>query len=116
MAAVINTKAKPGDIIAFCPDQLGPAVYRVGGATRRSYTMVTFPRGTGPQFVDWVDYAERRPCRPTPSLRRQAGGRGRDAPTASGWSGSRGTRPTAIKCEQIATALLLQPDSAGTTG
>ena len=28
VAAAINAQAKPGDIIAFCPDQLGPAVYR----------------------------------------------------------------------------------------
>ena len=28
MAAVIDAHAKPGDIIAFCPDQLGPSVYR----------------------------------------------------------------------------------------
>ena len=28
VAAAINAEAKPGDIIAFCPDQLGPAVYR----------------------------------------------------------------------------------------
>ena len=28
VAAAINTQAKPGDIIAFCPDQLGPSVYR----------------------------------------------------------------------------------------
>ena len=44
---MINAHAQPGDIIAFCPDQLGPAVYRVVDHPAR-YTMVTFPRGTGP--------------------------------------------------------------------
>ena len=57
VAAVINAQAKPGDIIALCPDQLGPAVYREIDDPGQ-YTMVTFPRGTGPQFVDWVNYAK----------------------------------------------------------
>jgi len=56
VAAVIDAHAKSGDVIAFCPDQLGPDVYRVIPHQTR-YTMVTFPRGTGPQFVDWVNYA-----------------------------------------------------------
>jgi len=56
VAAVINAHGQPGDIIAFCPDQLGPAVYRVIDHPS-DYDMVTFPRGTGPQFVDWVNYA-----------------------------------------------------------
>jgi hypothetical protein len=57
VTAVINAQARPGDIIAFCPDQLGPDVYRVIDRSSR-YSMVTFPRGTGPQFVDWVNYAK----------------------------------------------------------
>jgi hypothetical protein len=57
VAAVINAQAKPGDIVAFCPDQLGPSVYRVVDDQSR-YKMVTFPRGIGPQFVDWVNYAK----------------------------------------------------------
>jgi mannosyltransferase len=55
VAAVINARAHPGDVIAFCPDQLGPAVYRVTDTPSR-YRMTTFPRGTSPRFVDWVDY------------------------------------------------------------
>jgi hypothetical protein len=56
VAAAINAQAKPGDIIAFCPDQLGPAVYRQLDDPSQ-YDMITFPRRTGPQIVDWVDYA-----------------------------------------------------------
>jgi mannosyltransferase len=56
VAAVINAQAQPGDIVAYCPDQLGPDAYRVIAHPSR-YTMLTFPRGTGPQFVDWVNYA-----------------------------------------------------------
>ena len=57
VAAAINAEAKPGDIIAFCPDQLGPAVYRQIQDPSQ-YDMITFPRRTGPQIVDWVDYAK----------------------------------------------------------
>jgi mannosyltransferase len=57
VAAAINTQAKPGDIIAFCPDQLGPSVYRQIRDPSQ-YDMITFPRRTGPQIVDWVDYAD----------------------------------------------------------
>src|ERR1700728_3563379 len=56
VAVAINAQAKPGDIIAFCPDQLGPSVYRQIRDPSQ-YNMLTFPRRTGPQIVDWVDYA-----------------------------------------------------------
>jgi mannosyltransferase len=57
VAAVVNARAKPGDIVAYCPDQIGPAVYRVIDHGS-SYRQLTFPRRTSPQFVDWVDYTK----------------------------------------------------------
>ena len=54
VAAVLNAQAQPGDLVVYCPDQLGPAVdrlLRVPGLRQ-----ITFPRGIGPQRVDWVDY------------------------------------------------------------
>ena len=63
VAAALEAHARPGDVVAFCPDQLGPAVYRLteSGQTDRTgangrFRMVTYPRGTGPAFIDWVDY------------------------------------------------------------
>jgi len=56
VAAAIGATARPGDVIAYCPDQLGPAVARI--LPTDTYTQVTFPRGTGPTFIDWVDYAD----------------------------------------------------------
>jgi hypothetical protein len=44
-------------VIAFCPDQLGPSVYRQIDNPAQ-YDMLTFPRRTGPAIVDWVDYAD----------------------------------------------------------
>jgi mannosyltransferase len=55
VAAAIAATGKPGDIVAYCPDQLGPAVNRLLPAGR--YRQTTFPRGTGPTFVNWADYA-----------------------------------------------------------
>ena len=55
VASALATMGKPGDVVAFCPDQLGPSVNRLLPSGR--YRQITFPRGIGPAFVDWVDYA-----------------------------------------------------------
>ncbi|OHV50370.1 glycosyltransferase family 39 protein [Pseudofrankia sp. BMG5.36] len=60
IAAEIAKQARPGDVVAFCPDQLGPAVYRA--LTRLGETdlrEVAYADSTGPALVDWVDYAAR---------------------------------------------------------
>jgi len=54
VARAIAATGKPGDVVAYCPDQLGPAVDRLLPEGR--YRQTTFPRGTGPAFVNWVDY------------------------------------------------------------
>ncbi len=56
VAAALNAQARQGDVIAFCPDQLGPSVVRQLDHPSQ-YHMVTFPRRTAPQIVDWVDYS-----------------------------------------------------------
>jgi mannosyltransferase len=55
VARVIAASGKPGDVVAYCPDQLGPAVNRLLPVGR--YQQTTFPRESGPEFVNWVDYA-----------------------------------------------------------
>ncbi len=55
VAAAIAAKGRPGDIVAYCPDQLGPAVDRLLPAG--GFRQTTFPRGTGPALINWVDYA-----------------------------------------------------------
>ncbi len=54
VARAIDHYGHPGDIVAYCPDQLGPAVNRLLPPNR--YIQTTFPRGTGPTYVNWVDY------------------------------------------------------------
>lgn len=55
VSSVIAAHGRPGDVVGYCPDQLGPAVNRLLPAGR--YVQTTFPRDTGPEFVNWVDYA-----------------------------------------------------------
>lgn len=55
VAAALRARAEPGDVVAYCPDQLGPSVSRL--IDDASLVQVTFPRGAPPAFVDWVDYA-----------------------------------------------------------
>jgi mannosyltransferase len=54
VAAALAARGRPGDVVAYCPDQLGPAVDRLLPAGR--YRQVAYPRGNGPAMVDWVDY------------------------------------------------------------
>jgi mannosyltransferase len=53
VGSTISALGHPGDVVAFCPDQLGPAVSRT---LHGDFQALTFPRGTGPDVVDWVDY------------------------------------------------------------
>jgi mannosyltransferase len=58
IAAVISAHAKPGDVVLYCPDQLGPAVSRMLG-DHPDLVQTTFPSGDRPEFIDWVDYQDR---------------------------------------------------------
>jgi mannosyltransferase len=54
VAEVLNAQAQPGDVVVYCPDQLGPAVDRL--LKVRGLDQLTFPRAAGPERVNWVDY------------------------------------------------------------
>lgn len=56
-AAVIREGAVAGDVVVYCPDQLGPGVSRLLAGTEVEQR--TFPDGDRPEFVNWVDYADR---------------------------------------------------------
>ena len=66
IAESIAADVQPGDVVAFCPDQLGPAGERslrqalgVDGLDEQGIRAITLPGGGDPRLVDWVDYAER---------------------------------------------------------
>jgi len=54
VAALIDEQRAPGDVVVFCPDQLGPATLRGIAGRVDSFA---YPRGDG-RFVDWQDYAD----------------------------------------------------------
>ncbi|MGI9601482.1 MAG: glycosyltransferase family 39 protein [Acidimicrobiales bacterium] len=56
VAAVINADHGDGDVVVFCPDQLGPSTDRYLDDVVNG---VTFPDGASPTLVDWRDYADR---------------------------------------------------------
>jgi hypothetical protein len=56
IARAIEATARPGDIVAYCPDQLGPGVSRLLGD---GYVQLTYPAERPPEIVDWVDYEKR---------------------------------------------------------
>jgi hypothetical protein len=61
VASALRTYAHPGDVVLYCPDQLGPAVMREiragrGGEGLKNFAIPTF---TAPDRVDWVDYKQR---------------------------------------------------------
>jgi len=56
IAAILRHEAHPGDVVVYCPDQVGPAVARLAPAGLDQFVYPSFAR---PQFVDWVDYKKR---------------------------------------------------------
>ncbi|MGH9243112.1 MAG: glycosyltransferase family 39 protein [Acidimicrobiales bacterium] len=56
VAQAVADDSRPGDVVVFCPDQLGPAVSR---ELPEGLDEVVYPSLAGPALVDWVDYAER---------------------------------------------------------
>ena len=58
VADVIRADAHPGDMVVYCPDQLGPAADRLLRHDHR-LAQQTFPDRRRPGRIDWVDYADR---------------------------------------------------------
>jgi mannosyltransferase len=55
-AEAIEAVGEAGDLVVYCPDQLGPATSRL---LADGFDQVTFPELDRPERVDWVDYKER---------------------------------------------------------
>ena len=65
--------------------------------------MITFPRGTGPAIVDWVDYAETVGAASPAAFADDAGAEGGRATTPIWLVWQPGYQTFGIKCEQIAS-------------
>ncbi|HET6954271.1 MAG TPA: glycosyltransferase family 39 protein [Acidimicrobiales bacterium] len=71
----VAARAAPGDVVVYCPDQLGPAYSR---EMPDGLVELAYPALTSPERVDWVDYAERNgaadPAAIAAEIRARAGG------------------------------------------
>jgi len=56
VATAIDSLAQPGDIVAFCPDQLAPPTLRY---LQFDGPALAYPPGFDPRRVDWRDYLDR---------------------------------------------------------
>jgi mannosyltransferase len=107
VARAIAASGKPGDIVAYCPDQLGPAVNRLLPEGR--YRQTTFPRGTGPVFVNWVDYGAAVKAASAPAFAaRLESMAGSSRQIFLVWGG--GYQGFGLKCEGIVQTLQANPD------
>ena len=55
LAGYLAAAAQPGDVVAFCPDQLGPSTLRLLGDR---FAALGFPRADTPTLIDWYDYED----------------------------------------------------------
>ena len=102
VAAALRRSAAPGDVVVYCPDQLGPSVSRLLPVGR--YRQLTFPTGAGPERVDWADYAHRnRTSRAAPFASRTLAGTG---PTNTLWVvWAPGYRTYKARCQSLISTI-----------
>jgi len=55
VAQALMAQVRAGDLVVYCPDQLGPSTSRL---LPKSVAQVTFPGFDAPDRVNWVDYQE----------------------------------------------------------
>jgi hypothetical protein len=53
VASVLRREAKPGDLVVYCPDQVGPSVHRL---VQKGLDEVVYPTFAPPSLINWVDY------------------------------------------------------------
>ena len=100
VAQVLNTHASDGDLVAFCPDQLGPPVSRL---VTRHLTEMVFPTAAAPERVDWVDYAKRNKAANVGSFEQMLLRRAGAHDLWLVWSGD--YRTFGSKCETLVSSL-----------
>jgi hypothetical protein len=102
VAAYITAQGQPGDVVAFCPDQLGPAVTR---KLPEHFDAVSFPDFSDPRLVNWVDYADRQHSVTPQDFAAKLLERAEGKTIWFVWSG--GYRTVMSRCQDIAARLVV---------
>ena len=99
----IEAVAQPGDLVVYCPDQLGPATSRALGDAGDELDQVVYPTFEGPRFVDWVDYGERNAAADPDAFAAEALARAQGQSIFLVWNSS--YRTLESQCERLLAAL-----------
>jgi mannosyltransferase len=102
VASYIVAQGRPGDVVAVCPDQLGPALTRLLPA---GFDAVRFPDFGDPRLVNWVDYAKRQRSVTPDEFARRLNERAAGKTLWFVWSS--GYRTVQSKCQAIASQLVV---------
>jgi uncharacterized membrane protein len=100
VAAAVAERARPGDVVVYCPDQLGPAYSR---AMPEGLVELSYPRLASPERVDWVDYAETNAAADPVALAEEIRDRAGDNAVFLVWMSDYRTYDQ--QCEQLTSAL-----------
>ncbi len=108
VVSALNEFATPGDVVVYCPDQLGPAFSR---GLEANLDLSVYPTGEPPVLVDWADYEARNaaadPAAFADTALAAAGGRD------LWYVWSPGYRTFGTHCEELSGALqAARPDSS----
>jgi hypothetical protein len=112
VAAAVRDRAQPGDVVVYCPDQLGPAYSR---EMPDGLVEMVYPTLGAPGRVDWVDYAERNGAADVGTLAQDILGEADGHAVFMVWMPDYNTYDT--QCEDLVNSLgltenLVVPDSA----
>jgi hypothetical protein len=99
VAEAIADRARPGDAVVFCPDQLGPGVNR---RLPDGLDQMVYPSLAGPERVDWVDYRERFEAASPEAVAEEVAGR---AGPSSVWLVTSGGYNVSEHCAAFTAAL-----------
>lgn len=111
IARYIAANGTHGDVVAFCPDQLGPAVMRVLGQSS-TFSARAYPDGGTGRFVDWVDYEDRNAAADPAAFASMLDGEAGQHTVWLVWSG--GYRTLGTACEALTDQLRrLRPGGTG---
>lgn len=106
-ATRIAAALQPGDLVVYCPDQLGPAVSRrlPAGTPQLAYPLLV-----SPEIIDWTDYAQRNERADAPAIA-EALDKRTDGAIFVVWAS--GYRTFGLQCEELNEALRnLRPGSS----